>query len=133
MSKSKYLERYPELVRYVQAQIAETGYTPSAHQLSQQWGWPKSTCHGYLQRLRAELTLPPARPGYLYGYLRSRQPLLKQIQDYTDLHGFAPSLRSLASATGLSPNTLRSYLHRLRQEGLVDFDSSISRSLRLKK
>jgi hypothetical protein len=132
MTPSKYPQRRLVLLSFVQPYIAEHGFTPTPTTLSRLLGWPQSACTGYLQRLRLELPLPTTRPSKPTSYLFHRQPLLDLIKTYTAQKGFPPTLRDLASETGLSPTTLSKYLRCMRAEGLVDYAPGITRSMRVK-
>jgi hypothetical protein len=132
MPGSKYLQRRAALVFFVRAHIAENGFIPSPATLSQALGWPASTCQEYLKRLRREIPLPvPASPEQ-HRFLRHRQHILELILEFNTQHGYAPSLRWLASESDLSPTTVGKYLRRMRAQGLVDFEEGIPRSIRLK-
>jgi DNA-binding transcriptional ArsR family regulator len=131
MPDSKYLQRREALVCFVRAYLFEYGYTPSPTILSQALGWPASTCQDYLRRLRKEILLPSSSFSNRKRFLAHRQQILELIQEFNALHGYSPSLRWLAVESGLSPTTLGKYLRILREQGLVDFDERVSRSIRL--
>jgi len=133
MSASKYTQRLPALQDFVQAYIAEHGYTPSASTLSRRLGWPQTVCQGYLERLRSEISLPPSRPAKGRAYRFHRPRLLQLIQTYASENGLAPTLRSLAGESGLSTTTLRKYLRCMQDEGLVDYEPGIPRSIRVRE
>jgi len=131
MPDSKYLQRREALVCFVRAYLLESGYTPSPTILSQALGWPASTCQEYLKRLHKEIPLPSAAFSYRRRFLAHRQQILELIQEFYALHGYSPSLRWLAVESDLSPTTLSKYLRILREQGLVDFDEGVARSIRL--
>lgn len=130
MPRSKFRQRRKALVGFVRAYLLECGCTPSPTLLSQALGWPASTCQAYLKRLRKEILLPPS--SNRQRFLAHRQRILELIQEFYALHGYAPSLRWLAVESDLSPTTLGKYLRILREQGLIDFDEGIPRSIRVK-
>jgi DNA-binding IclR family transcriptional regulator len=132
MPASKYLQRREALVCFVYGYLAECGFTPSPGTLSQVMGWPKSTCQEYLKRLRRELPLPTASSPSQYRYLKYRQEILELIRVFSDLHGYAPSLRWLAVESDLSPASVLKYLRRMREQGLLTFDEGVARSIRVR-
>jgi hypothetical protein len=132
MPGSKYLQRRETLVCFVRAYIAESGFTPSPATLSQVLGWPASTCQEYLSRLRKEAQLPTPSSPNQRRFLMHRQHILELIREFYILHGYAPSLRWLALESDLSPTTLGKYLRLMREQGLVDFQEGIPRSIRVK-
>jgi DNA-binding IclR family transcriptional regulator len=127
-----YLQRRAELVGFVRGYIEENGYTPSPTILSQALGWPRSTCQGYLKQLRQEFILPNVSSSYQRRYYRNRKRLLELVRTFSLQHGYAPSLRWLAGESNLSPTTLSKYLRHMREEGLIDFNEGILRSIRAK-
>jgi DNA-binding IclR family transcriptional regulator len=133
MPASKYLQRREALICFVCEYLADCGFTPSAVTLSQVMGWPISTCQEYLKRLRREILLPAPSSPSQRRYLKYRQVILELIRVFSELHGYAPSLRWLAAESDLSPTTTRKYLERMRQQGLVAFDEGVPRSIRVKK
>lgn len=57
---------------------------------------------------------------------------LNAIQSYWDLHGYAPTVREIGGVLRLtSTNSVHQMLCRLRNGGLVTWNPSISRALRL--
>jgi hypothetical protein len=132
MPASKYFQRRAALVCFVSAYLLECGDIPTPATLRQALGWPVSTCQNYLKRLRLENLLPsPSFPKQRI-FQAHRQHLLELIQEFYALHGYAPSLRWLALESGLSPTTIGKYLRRMREQGLVEFNQGIPRSLRVK-
>jgi hypothetical protein len=132
MPASKYLQRREALVCFVCSYLSECGFTPSPATLSQVMGWPISTCQEYLKRLRREILLPAASSPSQRRYLKYRQEILEHIRVFFDQHGYAPSLRWLAVESDLTPTTFGKYLRRMREQGLVDFDEGVPRSIRVK-
>jgi SOS-response transcriptional repressor LexA len=128
---SKYAERRQALARFISEFAAAHGCCPSAAQVSRQMGWSKSSCQGYLRRLGAEQPLPAPCRRKRDRYALYLPQLLRLIQDYSAQNGFAPVTRELASETGLSPTSIRSYLRRMQQEGWIDFQPRTARSLRV--
>jgi hypothetical protein len=131
MPDSKYLQRLAALDCFIRAYLLESGFTPSPTVLSQALGWPASICQEYLKRLRKEILLPSPSFSNQRRFLAHRQHILELIQEFYALHGYAPSLRWLAMESDLSPTTLGKYLRILREQGLVDFDEGVARSIRV--
>ena len=58
--------------------------------------------------------------------------ILSAIAAHWDERGYAPSMRDVMRAVGLrSPSTVYYRIERLKEEGLVDFDPLVQRSIRL--
>lgn len=52
----------------------------------------------------------------------SRESILRFLEQYTQKHGFAPSVREIAAATGLkSTATVQYHLTRLQEEGFLHY------------
>lgn len=63
---------------------------------------------------------------------RSTYRVLKAISDFTEEHGYAPSIRDLAKAAGLtSPASGKYHVDRLQRLELIDVDEHTARSIRL--
>lgn len=63
-------------------------------------------------------------------YDKVRENILGLLKEAEERHGRPPSVRELASATGVSGSTMHSYLHRLKSEGVVEWEPRQHRSLR---
>ena len=54
------------------------------------------------------------------------------IEFYWDEHGYAPSVRDICAALGFnSPATVAHYLRRMREQGLVEYEDRIPRTVRV--
>ncbi len=58
-----------------------------------------------------------------------RAEILRAIEEYTDLHGFAPGLRDVAEGAGMSTSNARMHLIVLKNAGLVSYQPGIPRSI----
>ena len=60
--------------------------------------------------------------------------ILEAIETFWNLHGYGPSFRDLQELTGISSTSVVWYqLRRLREQGVVDYEPDVARSVRLKK
>lgn len=63
---------------------------------------------------------------------RSSYRVLRSIRDFTEEHGYAPSIRDLAEAAGLSsPSSVKYHTVKLQAAEIIDIDEHIARSIRL--
>ena len=53
------------------------------------------------------------------------------IREYQDVHGYAPSVRDIASWFGWSPNGALCHLRALERKGRIRRDAGVARSWRL--
>lgn len=61
----------------------------------------------------------------------AQQRVLDAIRTYIDAHGFAPAVRDLAAELDLSTSTVHYHLDRLADEGWIEREPDIARSIRL--
>jgi DNA-binding IclR family transcriptional regulator len=64
-------------------------------------------------------------------YETSRTAILNLVAQAQDRHSRPPAIRDLAAELGLGVATMHSYLHRMAEEGLVEWTPNKHRSLRL--
>lgn len=58
--------------------------------------------------------------------------ILRFIESYWDKKGYAPSVRDICAALGFkSPATVAHYLRRMREQGLVEYEDRIPRTVRV--
>lgn len=58
--------------------------------------------------------------------------ILRFIESYWDKKGYAPSVRDICTALGFkSPATAAHYLRRMREQGLVEYEDRIPRTVRV--
>ena len=58
--------------------------------------------------------------------------ILSFIESYWDENGYAPSVRDICAALGFkSPATAAHYLRRMREQGLVEYEDRIPRTVRV--
>lgn len=64
---------------------------------------------------------------------RSRDDeVLRFIESYWEKNGYAPSYRDICTALGFkSPATVGYYLRKMREQGLVEYEDRIPRTLRV--
>lgn len=56
------------------------------------------------------------------------------IKDFISKKQYAPSVREIGSGVGLkSPSTVHQHLHNLRDQGYIDFHTSLSRTITIVK
>ena len=65
-------------------------------------------------------------------YPQRKQPLLDILRAYIRKHQRSPTLRELCSLTGWSLPTVHSYLRRLKEDGLINYQDFQSRSARIR-
>lgn len=64
-------------------------------------------------------------------YLFKRDGIIDAVQTLTDATGKPPSLREIASVADVSVATLHSYLKKMRQEGVIEWNERHHRSLKV--
>lgn len=58
--------------------------------------------------------------------------IVRFIRSYWEKNGYAPSTRDICSGLGLSsPATVSQYLRRMREQGLVEYEDRIPRTVRV--
>lgn len=58
--------------------------------------------------------------------------ILRFIESYWNEKGYAPSVRDICAAIGFkSPATAAHYLRRMREQGLVEYEDRIPRTVRV--
>jgi len=58
--------------------------------------------------------------------------ILRFIESYWNENGYAPSFRDICAALGFkSPATVAHYLRRMREQGLVEYEDRIPRTVRV--
>lgn len=63
---------------------------------------------------------------------RRRQDILAFIRSFLAENGYSPSISEIGEAVGVSsPNSVRSHLARMKEEGLIDMTPRIARSIRI--
>ncbi|WP_190238755.1 transcriptional regulator [Pelotomaculum schinkii] len=62
------------------------------------------------------------------------QQIYAAISEYTNQKGYPPSVRELGAMVGIASTcTMHHYLHRIKGQGLITFEPSKPRTLRLLK
>lgn len=61
----------------------------------------------------------------------AQQELIDAIRTFTDGHGYPPTWKELAAMTGRQTSTIQGHMIRMRRKGLVAWDDSARRSLRV--
>ena len=65
--------------------------------------------------------------------MKTQQRILEAIQLYIRQHQYPPSVREIAAMVGLaSTATVHRHLRRLREKGLIEWEPSSPRTLRVK-
>ncbi|SDJ93301.1 helix-turn-helix domain-containing protein [Paenibacillus naphthalenovorans] len=63
---------------------------------------------------------------------QKQQKFFQAIQSFLREHKYPPSVRDLCALTGLkSPSTAHGYLERLKKKGLIEWESSKPRTLKI--
>lgn len=74
----------------------------------------------------------PAQELLKQGEKRRRQ-MLRFITRYIDKHGYSPTIAEIGEAVGVvSPNAVRTHLHKMRDEGVIDITPRVARSIVVK-
>lgn len=64
---------------------------------------------------------------------KRRKQMLRFITRYITKHGYSPTIAEIGEAVGVvSPNAVRSHLHRMRDEGLIEITPRVARSIVVK-
>ena len=61
--------------------------------------------------------------------MKTRDATCEFIREYREKNGYSPSFREIAAGLGVSLTTVNYHLHRLRDEGKIQFNDKISRSV----
>lgn len=64
-------------------------------------------------------------------YADKREELLALIAEPATTHGKAPTIRDLAARLEVGVGTIHAYLHRLAEEGVIEWSPGKHRSLRV--
>ena len=65
--------------------------------------------------------------------MTTQQRILLAIQQYIHQHRYPPSVREIAAMVGLaSTATVHGHLRRLREKGLIEWEPSCPRTLRVR-
>ena len=63
--------------------------------------------------------------------LKSRDVIYKFIEQYLVDHDYSPSMRDIGAAVGMDVSVIRYHLLRMEQDGLIERDAGIARSIRI--
>ena len=64
-------------------------------------------------------------------YLLRRDSILEAVEKLSAATGRSPSLREVSDVTDVSVASLHSYLHKMRVEGVIEWEPKSHRSLRI--
>lgn len=59
--------------------------------------------------------------------------VLAEIERYMDIWGIAPTVRELSVLLGIGKTTVHKHLVALRKEGIIEWNASLARTLRVVK
>jgi SOS-response transcriptional repressor LexA len=57
--------------------------------------------------------------------------VLAMIKSFIEANNFSPTVRELSVLVGISPSVIHGYLHRLKERGMVEWESDCPRTLRI--
>lgn len=63
---------------------------------------------------------------------RTRERIYKFLQEFIKTNGYSPSYREVAEAVGISGSCAERHLKRLVDDGLIEIEPYIQRSIRIK-
>lgn len=66
--------------------------------------------------------------------VKRRSRIMEYIKKYISEYGYSPSFREIGKAVGLaSPSTVKTHMDTLKREGLVTFNPTSPRTIRIVK
>lgn len=64
--------------------------------------------------------------------MKRREMIIDAINKLTTERGYAPSLKEIANCVGLkSTSTVKGHLDRLKEEGRIEFEENMNRTVRV--
>lgn len=64
--------------------------------------------------------------------MNRREMIIEAINKLTAEHGYAPSLKEIAKSVGLkSTSTVKGHLDRLKEDGRIEFEENMNRTVRV--